>query len=385
MHSKKYLFFGGSLEAFVNFRSGLTQQILTTDETATILCAYFGNLENIETPDIDNNRLSWADLKGSHTGTILKDLGALWSLWQILRSYKPKTIIAFNAKPIFYIGLLKRLGLVSGQITILFEGMGLGFSAIKSNSVKARLLQEVLKLSFRSLNSWIFLNKHDHHWLLKKTLIRNDALILNITGIGINISHFKTLRTAAEQWEEKSVGFAGRFIKEKGPHIFAEIAKIVHEVRPDIDFHMAGRKTFSSSSISTNELDSWLYSGQIKSIRYYSDMYDFYQHMTLLVLPTTYNEGLPAVAMECQAMGIPILLNDMKQVEASVCPKHVHHRIDGNSAAAYADLILTYFDKKDLYCEAAETASAYARKQFDEQKINQQIIQFLGMNHVKSG
>ena len=91
---------------------------------------------------------------------------------------------------------------------------------------------------------------------------------------------------------------------------------------------------------------------------------------------------LRAVAMECQAMGIPTLLNDMKQAEASVCPKHVHHRIDGNSAAAYVDLILTYFDKKGLYCEAAETASAYARKQFDKQKINQKIIKFLGMNHT---
>ena len=377
MKNNRYLFFGGSLEAFVNFRLNLIDEILECSSTESIMCVYFGNLEKIGIPKNKDKRLIWLGLNSSHIGSIFRDIGALYKFLGIIRSFKPTRIIAFNAKPIFYTGIFRRLGLYTGPLIALFEGMGLGFSAIKDQSMRGVFIRAVLRPSLTAFTSWIFLNDHDRDWLTKQMLISQNAPILNIMGIGVDNSCFRKTSSFSSHWHKKSIGFAGRFIKQKGPHVFVKIARLVHESRPDIQFHMAGRKASSTHSVSEAEIDNWLYSGRVKSIQYYSDMSGFYEQMSLLVLPTVYDEGLPAVAMECQSMGIPILLNDIAQVVSAVSPKQSHHLIADNTAVTFANLILKYLEDEELYLRAAQTAFDYAQEHFYARNINQKVLSFI--------
>ena len=59
-HKNTYLFFGGTLEAFINFRLHFIYYIAQRDETASIICVHFGNIEKRSIPKNFKDNVEWA-------------------------------------------------------------------------------------------------------------------------------------------------------------------------------------------------------------------------------------------------------------------------------------------------------------------------------------
>ena len=102
-------------------------------------------------------------------------------------------------------------------------------------------------------------------------------------------------------------------IKEKGIHIVAETAKLVKSEFPEIQFSLAGRTVANVNKIDLEVVEGWVSANLINSINFYPNISDFYHQQSILLLPTTYNEGLPAIAMEWQSLGIPILMSNLNE------------------------------------------------------------------------
>ena len=83
---------------------------------------------------------------------------------------------------------------------------------------------------------------------------------------------------------------------------------------PNIQFSMAADGYTKIHKDKNNYFEFNSLSVSNISIRTYENIVKFYEKQSILILRSTYNEGLPAVAMECQAMGIPILLNDVPRL-----------------------------------------------------------------------
>lgn len=142
--------------------------------------------------------------------------------------------------------------------------------------------------------------------------------------------------TADEIWKNYSVGFCGRFIKEKGIHIAAKTAKLVKSELPEIQFSLTGRTVANVNKIDLEVVEGWLSSNLINSINFYPNISDFYHQQSILMIQTTYNEGLPAIAMECQSLGIPILMDDIPQLQKAAPKELSHHLIENNDPKIYA-------------------------------------------------
>ena len=91
------------------------------------------------------------------------------------------------------------------------------------------------------------------------------------------------------------------------------------------------------------------------------------------MLATTYNEGLPAIGMECQCLGIPILMNDIPQLQKAVSKKLSHHIIENNDPKIYAEIIINYFKSFEPFSNASRLSKDFAKKEFDSLYINQRV------------
>ena len=367
---------GGSLDAFANFRLHLLQSLLA-NSSAQIVCVYFGNKEGVVVPTISPERCRWVDLKGSHISNPLADFLPVAKLALLLFHIRPDVILAFNAKPLFFAGLLKRLFFFRGPIIALLEGLGIGFSFLKSESFSATLKKKIIFWPLSVYDRWVFLNQHDRDIFASLKILNPRSETLLINGIGVDLTHFSNRYSEQVTWRYKAVGFAGRLISEKGPQIVAETARLVHLEMPDVEFHMAGRMTSHSSNITEEDINSWLYSGAIKSIQYYSDSKNFYRNLSLILLPTTYNEGLPAVAMEGQAMGLPVLLNKIPQTLHALNDTKSGYLVEGNDAETYSRLILSLFRDCDVYSQISKQSRHFAEEHFDQEKINKRLSSFI--------
>ena len=355
----------------------LIAHILAQDKTASIICVYFGNIEKRSIPTDFRNNVEWVNLNGSHIGSILYDIFPLFRLISLIIARKPTRIVAFNGKSIFYTGILKSLYIIRADVTALLEGLGLGFESLTKTTRRAKFRNAIFRLAFRRINKWIFLNKHDLNLFEKKNLKKKQIPYICVNGIGIDMEKFSPSLTPAEIWKNHSVGFCGRFIKEKGIHIVAETAKLVKSELPEIQFSLAGRTVANVNKIDLEMLENWLSKNLINSVNFYPNIVDFYRQQSIILLPTTYNEGLPAVAMECQSLGIPILMNKIPQLQQAVPKELPFHLNYNNDLETYANIIIGYFKSFETFSTASELSRTFAREEFDALKINQKILDFI--------
>ena len=377
---KTYMFVGGTLESFVKFRLSWLEHILQNEHNSRIINIYFGNADDMALPKLDSERCIWINLQGNHAGPLISDVIPVSKLAFYLTKYSPEYVVCFNAKPILFIGLLKALGICRASTTALLEGLGFGFDFLKSSSLKSKLKTILVKFSTPSINKWIFLNKHDQSLFENKTMIGKKARTMTVNGVGVDLDYYSSTSTVDDNWAKQSVGFSGRLIWQKGPQVVADVARRVKDKLPDVTFHFAGRMTPHPHNINKKTLEEWLESGLITSNKYYDDNRDFYSKQSLVILPTVYDEGLPAVAMEGQALGLPVLLNKLPQTETALEDGLTGYLIPDNDPSQYADIIIRLMSDKEAYKNVAENCRPFAEAQFDRSKVNSVFLDFIESN-----
>lgn len=374
MDEKNYLFVGGTAEAFVKFRMPLVDRLIKRG-AKRIHCIYFDNHQGYKIPDDRGGKIVWTDLGGDHIHGLAKDVRPVLSLAHIIRKNPRAVIVAFNAKPIFYLGMLVRL--FGREAAALMEGQGIGLAFVEEAGLVARIKRLLFRAGATGFSKWIFLNEHDQKTFTRNRLMDKNSASSCIDGIGVNLTRFSPAEDIEKQWSLKSVGFSGRLIREKGPQIVVETARLVHQQRPDIRFHMAGQRPLHKSAIDPQELESWIKRGHIESIAGYDDIRAFYRKVSVVMLPS-YSEGMPAVIMEAQAMGLPCLLNRIPQTVKALEDGVSGYLIPDNDPAVFADHIIRILSDKVLYKGLAFGGRRLAEERFNGQKTSATIAEFIG-------
>jgi len=365
---------GGSLRAFLLFRLPLIRDLL--QHGRTVHCIYWDNAGNDELPDMHG--VTWCDLGGDHIAGYLGDLRPLGNFLRQLRLVRPDTVLCFNAKPIFYGGIAAHLLLPrKSEFAVLMEGRGVGLDFIGGKAWPQRLKALFFRISVWGFPRWIFLNAEDERIMRDNHMLRPSSKILRINGIGVDLKRFHPFATASDRWRHRSCTFLGRLIREKGPDLFAEIAQIVKSRIPDVEFHMAGQRSHLPSAIPEDEVASWLRQGFVDTIEEYDHVEQLYGRTSIAVLPTTYNEGLPTIAMEAQAAGVPILLGDLPQNRLALVNGETGYLISPSKPEVFAEKIISLLNDEAGYAEMARQCRNYAVRNFDQRLTNEKIIAFL--------
>jgi glycosyltransferase involved in cell wall biosynthesis len=254
----------------------------------------------------------------------LKELSLLLHLARLLSREKPDVIHNFTVKCVVYGSLAARLTGLGRRINAL-AGMGYVFG---SRDLRARILRPfvrlLMKLSLTGSRSRLILQNRDDLAVVTNSRLLPEARIRLIRGSGVNTSRFSP-QTEAKESRKPRVLLAARLLWSKGVGDYAAAARRLKAAGVNADFLLAGEPDPGNpASVSVEEVAAWRDEGSLSLLGHVENMAELLARVDLVVLPTTYGEGVPRSLIEAAASGLPIVATDMPG-----CREIVRHELTG--------------------------------------------------------
>lgn len=171
------------------------------------------------------------------------------------------------------------------------------------------------------------------------------------------------------------VGTVGRLVWEKGLAEFFAAAERVRAARPAVQFIVVGPaddgKADAVPPTVTADLER---RGVVRFLGLRTDMRDLYRAMDLFVL-ASYREGFPRSAAEAAAMGLPLILTDIRGCREVVTDGYNGLLIPPRDAAALEAAVRSLVDQPGVRRQFAEVNRQLALVAFDERRIIAQMLE----------
>ncbi len=254
-----------------------------------------------------------------HSTNPLTEARALFAMIALYRQLQPDLVHHVSIKPVLYGGIAARL---TGVRAVVGAMSGLGYVFI-DESAKAHLIRQMVK----PLYKWVFAPDHTH------MIFQNPDDQRQFTAMGLVPAHKTTLirgsgvdmdvfAPTSEPAGMPTVLFAGRLMWRKGVGTFADVARALHH---KARFVIAGyAEATSPDTVPAAQLQAWQDEGILTWLGKRDDMPQVFAQSNIVVLPSTYGEGVPKVLIEAAACARPIVTTD-----TAGCREITHHDANG--------------------------------------------------------
>jgi glycosyltransferase involved in cell wall biosynthesis len=307
------------------------------------------------------------------SSTRAMDLGAdarsARELWHVLRRERPDVLHTHTPKAGVYGRVVGRLAGVPVVVNTVH-----GLYATPSDRAAKRLAVYALEaLAARFSDAELVLNPEDFDLMRRTGITRRARLV----GGGVDLMRFDPDRvTDAERDDLRAalgvgagqvlVGAVGRLVAEKGyPELFDAFRRLDPERytlvvagADDPDKHDA----LPPGTLARARADGVRLLGQ------YDDMDTLYKAMDLFVL-ASHREGLPLAGMEAAAMGLPVVMTDVRGCRQIVEPGRTGLLVPVGDAPVLAAAISKLGDDPELRAEMGAAGRALAQSEFDERQV----------------
>ncbi len=283
-----------------NFRKGLIKALIDIDYEVILISPiddYSKRLENLGcrhyTITLDN--------KGTNP---IKDMGLMYQFYQLFTQIEPDMLLIFTIKPNIYGGIIAKflniptINVISGLGTVFLD-----------NKISSQIARWLYKIAF-SGNRVLFENLDDSQEFIRQKLINKNQATL-IPGSGINTELFKPKLNLRNNKRDITFLLIARLIRDKGIVEYIEAIRVVKKRYPNVKFKILGSYYFDNpSSISKDEVDSWIREGLIEYLGYTDAVLEEIERVDCIVLPS-YREGLSRVLLEAGSMSKPIITTNV--------------------------------------------------------------------------
>lgn len=239
----------------------------------------------------------------------IKELFVLAELIAIYRRERPSIVHHVAIKPVLYGSWAAALAGVTGIVNAL-AGLGHVFVA---QGLRASMFKRFIKLVYRvTLSSKssrvIFQNPEDQELFVRDRIVASERAVL-IRGAGVDLTEFSPRPESAGT---PIIMLAGRLLWNKGVGDFVEAAKLLKSGGIDCRVVLVGMPDPENpQSVSEKILQGWQNEGVVEWWGRREDMPDVLAQSSLVVLPTTYGEGVPKILIEAAAIGRAIIATDV--------------------------------------------------------------------------
>lgn len=195
----------------------------------------------------------------------------------------------------------------------LITGLEPFFFSSTPKYVLFRFCQKIIftLLRFKSNYLFIFQNDDDKKIFIEKNLSLEDHSKI-IQGNGIDVNYFTYMERDFS--EDLIFLFASKLIYSKGIIEFINASTALAKKYTNVHFHVAGKyDPTNPDSISLLEYRQFQENKYLKYLGYVEidGIRDCFNSSSILVLPS-YGEGLPKVALEAAATGMPLIVSDVR-------------------------------------------------------------------------
>lgn len=306
------------------------------------------------------------------------DFKTLWALWKLMRSVKPRFVLAYTVKPVIYGLICARLSGVAYRFALI-TGLGYSFQEptkrLSPRILLTKLVQNLYSFSLRGCCCVFFQNTDDEDLFRERRLIDTSVKSVVVNGSGVDTSYYATTPLPSQ------IKFLliARLLGSKGVREYVEAARQIKAQYPDTIFAVAGWIDENPDAISLIELESWINEGLICYLGRLSDVRPAIADCSVYVLPS-YREGTPRTVLEALAMGRPIITTD-----APGCRETVVHGKNGflvkvKDAEEIVKAMKAFIDQPSLIGVMGEASRSLAERKYDVHTVNGQMLAGMGID-----
>ena len=221
------------------------------------------------------------------------------------KSLQPDLIIHYTIKPNIW-GTLAADSLGIRNIAVL---TGLGYFPDILNSTLRKAVAYLYRKALQKSNEVWFLNKEDQNYFRSRNWLKNVKSKV-LPSEGVDTSHF-AYEPMPPSGGTIKVLYAGRLIRQKGVYEYAAAAKTLQVQNAKIECSILGfleRK--NPDAVALSDLETWRKEGFIDYLGETHDVRPYLANCDILVLPSSYREGVSRILLEAMSIGRPIITTD---------------------------------------------------------------------------
>lgn len=290
-------------------RRNLVASLLRAGHSVTVVAP-----EDAYTERVQQLGATFIPIQMSRSGTsILGEIVAVSQIFTALRGVGPDVVLSFTAKCNFYAGLCKRLlsfrhiANISG-LGQLFDGQGSLYNAAHYMCRMSLALTEVV----------FFQNPEDMGSLTQAGTVSHERATL-LPGSGVDLARFRPHSRAPSR--ARVFLMFGRLLPKKGFYHFIRAAEKLKRSYGDAStFWILGavdQERQESQELLSKIMDAHA-QGIVRYLHSTDDSRPYILEADVIVLPSTYNEGVPRSLLEALACGKPIVTTDWKGCRETV-------------------------------------------------------------------
>lgn len=304
--------------------------------------------------------------RGTHP---VRELQTLLSLERAIRYTAPDAVLSFTVKCNLYAGLCKRNN--SFRHIANISGLGEGF---QDGGLLQRGLKHLYTVSMARTETIFFQNPDDFTHCIKSRMVPLASSAL-IPGSGVDLSAFNPKAFPSFRRDNSTRVFLmfGRLLPRKGFYSFMNAARILRKRWGNsVSFWIMGAPDHDRPE-SGELLEAIIRAhaeGDIRYLQATDDVRPIVREASVVVLPSTYNEGVPRSLLEALAMEKPIITTDWKG-----CRETVRDGVNGYLCRPHDETsLLSYMETlveapAERLAEMGRASRALAEERFDEQLV----------------
>lgn len=283
---------------------------------------------------------------------------------KIIKQVQPNVVFTFALKPNTF-GVLAAKKEKVENIFSMVEGAG---DVFINNTFKWRIIRRVVcrlyKKAFKNSKKVFFLNEDDKAEFIARGLVLPTQCEI-VHGIGVDLEKFAFKPVV----NDRTFLMVARMLKTKGIFEYCECARLVKQKYPDAVFNYLG----AEGTVKVADIQEYIDDG---SVCYLGTTTDVRPHLEncLLLLLSSYREGLPMSIMEAEATGRGIITSDNVGCRDTVVDGYNGFLVEQKDYKTMAEKCIWAIEHFEEAKCMGENARKFAEEHFSSEKINEKII-----------
>jgi len=311
------------------------------------------------------------------------DLVAAVKIFRLIRRWQPEVVHTHTAKA----GTLGRLAAwLARTPRVLHTYHGHVFHGYFS-PWKSRLVLAVERVLARLTDDLLVLSPSQLRELrdLYKLRPRGDFVLV---PLGFEVAEFAGQAAAGQAFRRELglpegtplFGFIGRLTAIKNPHLFLQIARLVHEKQPQAQFLLVGGGELEPSLRAT--VDEMKLHNNVHFLGWQQDLRRIYAALDALVL-TSKNEGTPYTILEAMAAGCPVVATRVGGMPDIVQHGQTGFLFPENAPQEALQAILKLLGEAEHRQQITGTAKDFVQRQFGVEAFQERIAELFEVGEIR--
>lgn len=308
------------------------------------------------------------------------DLLAIWNLYKILKSEKPKIVHTHTPKA----GLVGMTASYFANVPIRLHTVA-GLPLMESKGIKRKILNFVEKITY-SFSTKIYPNsKGLYEFILDNNFTTRKKLMVlgNGSSNGINTNFFsKSNITEVEILDLKRYHnindndfvfvFVGRLVGDKGINELIEAFSqlTIHNAR----LLLVGPLESDLDPLLSETLKEIETNPNVISVGFQKDVRPYFAISDALVFPS-YREGFPNVVMQAGAMGLPSIVSNINGCNEIIIEGENGLIIPVKDSEAIQSAMLKMIEDKEFYLKLKGNSRSMIQSRYEQSVVWQALLE----------